>query len=181
VAASIGFFIVGLLCAIISRILLMVAAFRVSVGWGLGIFLPFGPLFFRVSFPEDAARSAMFRMATVLSFAFSLLLAPKASYKHPAFTPVQLLPAKSSGYEMEKSSGAATKNAQTANAEQRQIANTRELERLRTWDAALRLRKRDLLRSDVMGNYVYNNELAHYNAALAEATAEKNLLATSVR
>ena len=179
--AAWGFFIAGLLCAIIYRILLVVAAFRISAGWGLGIFLPFGPLFFRLSYPEEAARSMVFRLGTIICFGFSLLLGPKASYKHQSFTPVQFLSAKPNGYGLEKSSSPKIKSAPPRSVLERQTANARELERLRSWDAALRLRKRDLLRSDVMGNVAYNDELAQYNAALAKATAEKNLLATLVK
>jgi hypothetical protein len=173
------FFFAGLLCAIIYRILLVVAAFRISLGWGLGIFLPFGPFFFRLSYPDEAARSMAFRLGTMLCFGFSVLLGPKASYKHPTFTPTQLLSSQPKGYALEKSPSASTKVAPILNREERRTANTRERERLRTWDAVLRLRKRDLLRSDVQGNINYNEELAQYNAALAKATTEENLLATS--
>ena len=55
----------GLLCALISRILLLVAAARISGWWVVGVFLPFGPLFFRLNYPEEARRSMMFRFATL--------------------------------------------------------------------------------------------------------------------
>jgi hypothetical protein len=61
--------------------------------------------------------------------------------------------------------------------EQRRVANAREFERLASKDKELKLRKRDLLRSDVEGNASYARELAEYNAALAEANKEKNELA----
>ena len=58
----------------------------------------------------------------------------------------------------------------------RRAANAKELQRLTEWSEALRLKKRDLLRSDVQGNIAYNAEVTEYNAALAKATADKNAL-----
>jgi hypothetical protein len=58
----------------------------------------------------------------------------------------------------------------------RRIANNLEFERLDAWSAALRLKKRDLLRSDVAGNEAYMVELTQYNAALKKATDERNSL-----
>jgi hypothetical protein len=46
-------------------------------------------------------------------------------------------------------------------------------------DEQLKLRKRDLLHSDIEGNRVYAVDLASYNDALAKATAEKNALANA--
>lgn len=60
--------------------------------------------------------------------------------------------------------------------DQRRAINATELERLTEWNQALRLKKRDLLHSDVQGNLAYNAEVAEYNAALTKATAEKNAL-----
>src|SRR5207244_13452982 len=60
--------------------------------------------------------------------------------------------------------------------DQRRAINATELERLAAWSQALRLKKRDLLHSDVQGNIAYNAEVAEYNAALTKATAEKNAL-----
>jgi hypothetical protein len=62
--------------------------------------------------------------------------------------------------------------------EERRAANARELERLAIKDKELKLRKRDLLRSNVEGNAIYARDLAEYNAALAKANAEKNEFAT---
>jgi hypothetical protein len=178
VTAAWGFFFAGLLCAIIYRVLLVVAAFRISVGWGLGIFLPFGPLFFRLSYPEEAARSMWFRFGTIFCFGFSLFLGPKASYKHPTFTPVDLLSSKPTGYGLEKSSALSKGTTITpASLDARRAANAKELERLKIWAEQLRLRKRDLLHSDTEGNRVYAVDLALYTDALTRATAEKNTLA----
>jgi len=60
--------------------------------------------------------------------------------------------------------------------DERRAANTREFARLNAWKDALRLRKRDLLNSDVAGNEAYTVELAQYNAALAKANAERSAL-----
>ncbi len=66
-------------------------------------------------------------------------------------------------------------------AEQRRDANQREFERLNTWSQSLRLKKRDLLHSDVKGNVAYDAELAQYEAALTKATAEKQALYGSAK
>ena len=49
--------LVGFLFTLIGRILLIGAAFSVSAGWGIGVLLPFGPLFFRLNYPELAPLS----------------------------------------------------------------------------------------------------------------------------
>ena len=59
---SLVFLGIGVVCILIGRILLLSAAFGVSVWWGLGIFLPFGPLVFRLSYPDLAPLSKMFRL-----------------------------------------------------------------------------------------------------------------------
>ena len=61
--------------------------------------------------------------------------------------------------------------------EERRAANAKELERLSKVGEELRLRKRDLLHSDVQGNRTYVVDLALYNQELAKATAEKDALA----
>ena len=61
--------------------------------------------------------------------------------------------------------------------EQRRVANAREFERLAIKDKELKLRKRDLLRSDVEGNSAFARDLTEYTVALAKANAEKNELA----
>jgi uncharacterized protein YccT (UPF0319 family) len=67
--------------------------------------------------------------------------------------------------------------APTPSIEERRAANTAEFERLNKWGEELRIRKRDLLHSDIEGNRQYNADLALYNAAVAKATAERNALA----
>lgn len=181
---------IGLLCAIIGRILLIGAAFGVSVWWGLGVFLPFGPLFFRLSYPELAHTSRMFRFATLSCVLLYLIcgpgLSPTAYYRHKIR---RTLPPPSGkepyGYAMELSGQRAKSplNSRGPQVElspttaERQAANAAEFERLRAWSEKLRLQKRDLLHSDVEGNRAYNLELSQYNAALEKANAEKAALA----
>jgi hypothetical protein len=77
------------------------------------------------------------------------------------------------GYALEK---VAPKPAATPSRDERLAANATEFERLRRWQEELRLRKRDLLYSDVEGNRQYVVDLALYNQALAKATEERNAL-----
>jgi hypothetical protein len=182
------FLIIGVLCALIGRILLASAAFGISVWWGLGVFLPFGPLFFRSSYPEAAAQSRWFRVAAIPCFLLYLCLGPSSSisfYKHRQFDRTQSAPTQLVHYALEKpvhspkgnsvSSGPVVQL--TPNVEERRAANAHEFERLRQWKEALRLRKRDLLHSDAEGNRAYSTELAQYNDAFAKANTEKNALA----
>jgi hypothetical protein len=172
---------IGLICALVSRVLLLIAALDISVGWAIGVFLPFGPLLFRLSYPDAAQSSRWFRFATLGCLFFYVLLGPGAvigptykaeSHNRPA----------THGFAWEivqKFKGNRGANAQVnaLSLDQRRIANAREFERLKKWNEALRLQKRDLLRSDVEGNRAYNLDLEEYNAALAAATAEKQVLA----
>jgi hypothetical protein len=62
---AIAFLAAALVCAFIGRILLVTAAFGVSVGWGLTVlFVPFGPLFFRMNYKELAHPTRYWRLAT---------------------------------------------------------------------------------------------------------------------
>ena len=63
--AALIFLGIALVCPLVGRILLIGAAFGTSVWWALGVFLPFGPLFFRLSYPDLAPTSRYFRL-TVL-------------------------------------------------------------------------------------------------------------------
>ena len=167
--------------------MLIRAAFGVSVWWGLGVCLPFGPLFFRLSYPDLAFASRIFRLATLPCLLFYLFLGPGATstayyrYKIKRSHPP---PTNPTGYAMElpgrqskhpNSSGPQVVLAPTI--DERIAANTAEFERLREWSEKLRLQKRDLLHSDAEGNRAYNLELADYNAALARANAERSSLA----
>jgi len=166
------FLIIGGLCAIIGRILLISAAFGVSVWWGLGVFLPFGPLLFRLNYPDAAPLSFKFRLAVLPCFFMFFLLEPSGlSTLHGSdiFKSAHAPAAPANHYATEKA----------PSLEQQCVANTREFERLKAWSEALRLKKRDLLHSDVQGNLAYDAELAQYESALAKATADKQTLFNS--
>ncbi len=167
------FLAIGLVCVLIGRILLIRAAFGVSVWWGLGIFLPFGPLLFRLSYPDLAPLSKTFRLVSlpcILAY-FVLRPAPLSGSNFDKFFkhgPVPSAPA--NHYGLEKISKAIA----APTVDQRRAINATELDRLTEWSQALRLKKRDLLHSDAQGNIAYNTEVAEYNAAVTKATAEKN-------
>jgi hypothetical protein len=162
----------------------LIAAIDISVWWALGVFLPFGPLFFRLNYPEQARNSFLFRVATLLCFFGFVVMRPGLSLSlyndHSTSSSPQWLkqPVR---YAMEKTVTSKKTNpaaaAPTPTREQRRTANAKEFDRLRGLEEQLRLRKRDLLHSDTEGNRVYAIDLASYNDALAKATAEKNALA----
>lgn len=158
---------------LIGRILLIGAAFGVSVWWGLGIFLPFGPLLFRLSYPDLAPVSRTFRLVALPCILAYFVLPPASlsgSHFDQFFKHKEVPSAPANHYGLEKIAIAAP------SLDERRAVNAKELERLTAWSEALRLKKRDLLHSDVQGNIAYNAEVAEYNAALAKATAEKNSL-----
>lgn len=178
---------VAVVCALISRVLLITAAVRVSVGWTIGVLFPFGPTFFRLNYPEEARSSMYFRYATLLcALGFLAVGGAKpnlAYYKRrmpPQHPPRQTEP---TGYAMEKVSAktlaAVPTPKPTPSLQERRAANAKEFERLRVWQEQLRVRKRDLLHSDVDGNRDYVVDLALYNEALAKATAERNALSAA--
>jgi len=178
------FLVIGLLCAIISRILLVIAALDVSAWWTLGVLLPFGSLLFRLNYPDLAHSSRLSRLAAIPCFFFYLVLGPGLSYKHHLSEATQAGSAQPVHYGLEthkphgkpsQSSGPVVEL--TPNIEDRRAANFREFQRLYAWNEALKLRKRDILHSDAEGNRAYDLELAQYNAALQKANAEKNAIA----
>jgi len=177
---SLIFLGLAILCALISRILLVTAAIKISTGWAFGVFLPFGPLFFRLNYPEEARNSYLFRVATLLCFFGFVVSQPRMTLHMPKIHPTAASPQlskKTVGYAMEKPGTSKKPNAApTPTLEQRRTANATELERLHGIETELKLRKRDLLRSDTEGNRVYAIDLASYNEALAKATTEKNAL-----
>jgi hypothetical protein len=182
---SLVFLGLAIVCALISRILLLIAAIDISVWWALGVFLPFGPLFFRLNYPEQARNSYLFRVATLVCIFGFVVLRPGMTLSMHSVRPASLFspqPKQAVGYAIEKPGSVKKNNAAAPAApslEQRRTANTTELARLREVGEELKLRKRDLLHSDTEGNRVYAIDLASYNAALAKATAEKNALASA--
>jgi hypothetical protein len=178
------FLVLGLFCAVVSRILLVTAALSVSGWWVLGVLLPFGPLFFRLNYPDLARSPAMLRLATVPCLFLYFVLGPGASYKErfskaarPGFTQPVHYGFEASRSKAKKSNAPGPVVDVGADIEQRSLANFREFQRLNAWGEALKLRKRDLLHSDAEGNRAYEIELAQYNAALAKANAERSALA----
>lgn len=177
---------VGFLCALIGRALIITAAFRVSFWWGVGVLVPFGPMFFRFSYPDDVQRARKFQLAAIPCYFFYTLLGPgpglartPQSYYRSAFVKPSTA---SHGYGLEKPAQAGdTRAIVSSKIEERQAACARELERLRLNAETLKVRKRDLLRSDVEGNRAYTRDLAEYNAALAKANAEKAALIALTR
>jgi hypothetical protein len=174
---------IGLLCALTARILLLIAALDISVWWALGVFLPFGPLLFRLSYPEAAQSSRIFRLATLGCLFLYILLGPGALVGGVHKTKAHEEPPQH-GFAWEFAgkfmrSTSTSSKAEGRSLNERRAANAREFERLKKWNEALRLQKRDLLRSDVEGNRAYNTDLEEYNAALAAANAEKAVLATA--
>ena len=170
--AALIFLAIGLLCILVGRVLLIKAAFGVSFGWGLGIFLPFGPLVFRLNYPDLAPLSKTFRLIALPCILAYFVLRPGPPNYDKFFKqkPVPSAPANHYGFEK------ISKAISAPSLEQRRAINATELERLTAWSEALRLKKRDLLHSDAQGNVAYNAEVAEYNAALVNATAEKNAI-----
>ena len=189
--AALGFLIIGLICAIISRVLLFMAALKISAGWAFGVLVPFGPMLFRFNYPEEAYRSRLFRLATLpCLFLYFVLGSGPGSFRHSRIELKHGLD-QPLHYSMEKKIPVAKRTpggpgpqvelSPGPSLDERRVANTREFERLRAWDEALRLRKRDLLHSDVAGNSAYNSELEQYKVALEKANAERSAIWPSAK
>jgi hypothetical protein len=179
---SLIFLGLAIVCALISRILLVTAAIKISAGWAFGVFLPFGPLLFRLNYPGEARNSYLFRVATLLCVFGFVIYQPRMTLRIPKMHSTARSPrlSKTVGYAMEKPGTSKNPNAApTPTLEQLRAANATELERLCGVEAELKLRKRDLLHSDTEGNRIYAIDLASYNEALTKATVEKNTLATA--
>jgi hypothetical protein len=177
--AAIVLLAIAVVCALISRALLVIAAASISGWWVLGVLVPFGPVFFRLSYPDEARRSVHFRYATIICLAAYLIIGPAPTFgyrRHKDFkvTSPELGPAM--GYATEKT---VAKPAATPSLELRRAVNAQDFESLRKWSEQLRLRKRDLLHSDTEGNRQYASDLALYEDALAKATAERAALETA--
>lgn len=162
---------------LIGRILLISAAFSVSIWWGLGIFLPFGPLLFRLSYPDLAPMSRTFRLFAIpCILAYFVLGGGRLSGSHTDqfFKQKQVPAAPANHYALEQK--VSKPSILPTSLDERRAANAKEMERLTAWAEALHVKKRDLLRSDVEGTKAFNAEVAEYNAALAKATAEQSAI-----
>jgi len=172
---SLIFLAIGVLLILIGRILLISAAFGVSIWWGFGIFLPFGPLLFRLSYPDLAPMSRTFRLFALPCILAYFVLRPgplAGSHYDQFFKQKQVPAAPANHYGMEKVS----KMIVAPSLDDRRIASAKEMERLKAWSEALRIKKRDLLHSDVEGSKAFNIDVVEYNAALLKATAEQNAI-----
>ncbi|HEY6070396.1 MAG TPA: hypothetical protein VIU85_03400 [Chthoniobacterales bacterium] len=161
----------GILLMLIGRILLISAAFGVSIWWGFGIFLPFGPMLFRMNYPDVAPLSRTFRLFALPCILAYFVLGPGSLPGRSDFFKQKDVPsAPANHYGLEKSSKTF---GSSSNLDARRTANAKEMERLTAWAETLHVKKRDLLRSDAEGTKAFNNEVGEFNTALAKATAEQ--------
>jgi hypothetical protein len=180
--AALVFLIVGVVCSLIARILLFRAALRISVSWAIGVLVPFGPIVFGLAYPEEARASRMVRFAALPCLFFYVLLGPGPALKRDLGNRSASFHPFSYGVEKGRSVAKGTPKPGgpsvelTPSPDERRASNTRDFEHLRAWGEALRLKKRDLLHSDVAGNAAYAIELAQYNAAMEKAKADRATL-----
>lgn len=175
--------LVGVLCALISRGLLVVAAFSISFGWGIGVLLPFGPLLFRLSYPEQAVRARVFGLISLpcylAFFAFGSDLSALPFHREAVEKDLAATSPKAGyGSEGAAPSQIAAKNIASSPVERR-VANEAEFTRLHSWSERLLATRRDLLKSDPEGARRYNEEATQFNAAVAAANAERAALDSS--
>jgi hypothetical protein len=162
--------------------LLIKAAFGISKKWGFGVFVPFGPLFFRLSYPDEARRARMFQLATLPCIFLYVMISPEM-LPSTRVGLVKMGPPGRQHYALAAGSytlklpGYGTETAaapsKQPSGEERRAANDREYLRLRQMSEELRARKRDLLTSDTEGALAYNKLAEEYNAALDKYNAEK--------
>ena len=156
--------------ALISRVLLFIDALSISRGWAFGVLLPFGPLFFRLNYPDEARRSMLFRYLTLICAGLFFVMGPG-----PAIRKLKRQKVEDSANQRLRP-GDNVYGIEKATLAQRRAANDLELQRMQQWSEELRLRKRDLLRSDVQGNRAYAIEHSLYDESLAKVMAERDAL-----
>ena len=177
------FLFLGLACGLIARGLLITAAFGISKKWGLAMFIPLGPMFFRRNYPDEARRARLFQLAT-LPCIFLYVMTSNEMLPSTHVGLVRMGPPDHQYYALAAGSysfkipgfgteSAAPKQSSGPSAEERRAANDREFQRLREVSEELRIRKRDLLASDSEGAQAYNQMANEYNAALDKYNAEK--------
>src|ERR1044071_7530153 len=174
------FLLLGVLCGLIARGLLITAAFGISKKWGFGVFFPFGPLFFRLSYPDEARRARMFQLAT-LPCLFLYVMTSNEMLPSTRVGLVKMGPPEKQYYALAAGSysfkiagfGSEKAAGNQPSVEERRAANDKEFQRLRQVSEELRVRKRDLLNSDTEGAKAYNKMAEDYNAALDKFNAEK--------
>jgi hypothetical protein len=179
--AALVFLLLGVACGLIARALLITAAFGISKKWGLAMFVPLGPLFFRLSYPDEARRARLFSLATLpCIFLYVMTSNEMLPSTHVGFVRMgppdhQYLALAAGSYSF-KIPGFGTEKAPPSKqptVEERRAANDREFQRLSQVSEQLRTRKRDLLASDTEGAKAYNQMANDYNAALDKYNAEK--------
>jgi hypothetical protein len=187
----------ALASALISRFLLIKAAFKISLWWGIGVFIPFGPIVFRLKYPAEAKQAWIFSVATLGLTLGCVLASPqilptaraglaksvnsaKGQWHIPfaSYFPGHSKPAIGSNI-FDPSKPKDLSAPKPPNVEERRQSNSKELADLRAWNERLKLKKRDLLHSDTEGNRMYAIEIDSYNAALNKATAEHTALSTA--
>ena len=148
------------------------------------MFLPFSPLLFRLSHPEAARSSYIFRIGTLgcifLYFVFGAdtITRAKLPLGHPK--PAVQAYASEEAAEVVRTKPETSRPIDNRPLAERRAANEREFERVQKWYDSLRTRQRDLLRSDTTGIEAYNLDRQEYETALSAANAEKQALATAV-
>ena len=172
----------AVLCGLIARILVITAAFGISKPWGFGVFLPFGPMFFRMKYPDEVRRARLFQLATLPCIFVYIIISPElipstrvalARIGPPGQEKLALI----AGSHTFTFGGYGSEPASQKSVTERRQANASEFERLRLWSEKLRARKRDLLNADEAGALAYNRDATEYNTALDKANAEKWALA----
>src|SRR5207248_5284259 len=118
------------ICAVTARVLLLIAALDICVWWALGVFISFGPLLFRLSYPEQARRSFIFRVGTLVCIFLYVALGPGALIS-PRYRAVSRPKSLQLGYATEFvskifSSRAKTSAGNPVRPEERRAANARE-------------------------------------------------------
>lgn len=180
--APLIFLSLAVLCGLIARILLITSAFGISKKWGLGVLLPFGPMFFRIKYPDEVRRARAFQLATLPCIFIYVIISPELiPSTQVGLTrigpPGQQKYALIAGGHTFSFGGYASEPVSKKSLTERRQANVGEFERLRIWSEKLRLRKRDLLNADEAGALAYNRDASDYNTALDKANAEKFALA----
>ena len=82
--AGTGLFVVGLLIAIAGWLMVVVAAFRVSAGWGVGsLLIPLVALIFVITHWQDARRGFLTQVGGMAIFLFGVMITPTPKKPQP--------------------------------------------------------------------------------------------------
>ena len=86
--AGTGLFVVGIMAALVGWIMIVIAAFRVSAGWGVGsLLIPLIALIFVVTHWQDSRRGFFTGLGGIAIFIFGSLITPSHA-KPPEQKPV---------------------------------------------------------------------------------------------